>query len=278
MDKRAPDNRSIGVFDSGMGGLTAVRRLHALMPKENIIYFGDTSRVPYGTRGRDTIVKYARQDVAFLRQFDLKAIVIACNTVSSVALDLLTEENNIPIIGTVEPACRRAMTMTQNGRVGVIGTAATMRSGAYEKYLHKKDGTLRLYTQACPLFVPLVENGRVHRGDIVIETVAAEYLAPLKEAGVDTLHPRLHALSAARGGHFRLYGSGRDAHRLGRGGRQPRLDPVQPERRPGRHAVLCFGRPGRIRPPCRTVPAGGRRDQRRTRRYFQVLIQEHLTA
>ena len=187
MDKRAPDNRSIGVFDSGMGGLTAVRRLHALMPKENIIYFGDTSRVPYGTRGRDTIVKYARQDVAFLRQFDLKAIVIACNTVSSVALDLLTEENNIPIIGTVEPACRRAMTMTQNGRVGVIGTAATMRSGAYEKYLHKKDGTLRLYTQACPLFVPLVENGRVHRGDIVIETVAAEYLAPLKEAGVDTL-------------------------------------------------------------------------------------------
>ena len=112
MDKRAPDNRSIGVFDSGMGGLTAVRRLHALMPKENIIYFGDTSRVPYGTRGRDTIVKYARQDVAFLRQFDLKAIVIACNTVSSVALDLLAEENNIPIIGTVEPACRRAMTMT----------------------------------------------------------------------------------------------------------------------------------------------------------------------
>lgn len=187
MDNRTPDNRSIGVFDSGMGGLTAVRRLHALMPKENIIYFGDTSRVPYGTRGRDTIVKYARQDVAFLRQFDLKAIVIACNTVSSVALDLLAEENNIPIIGTVEPACRRAMTMTKNGRVGVIGTAATMRSGAYEKYLHKKDGTLRLFTQACPLFVPLVENGRVHRGDIVIETVAAEYLAPLKEAGVDTL-------------------------------------------------------------------------------------------
>lgn len=187
MDNRTPDNRSIGVFDSGMGGLTAVRRLHALMPKENIIYFGDTSRVPYGTRGRDTIIKYARQDVAFLRQFDLKAIIIACNTVSSVALDLLAEENNIPIIGTVEPACRRAMTMTKNGRVGVIGTAATMRSGAYEKYLHKKDGTLRLFTQACPLFVPLVENGRVHRGDVVIETIVKEYLTPLKDAGVDTL-------------------------------------------------------------------------------------------
>mgnify|MGYP000335060494 FL=1 len=132
------DKRAIGVFDSGLGGLTAVRRLHALMPQENIIYFGDTGRVPYGTRGRDIITKYARQDVAFLRQFDLKSIIIACNTVSAIALDLLSEENDIPIIGTVEPACRRAMTMTQTGRVGVIGTAATIRSGAYEKYLHKK--------------------------------------------------------------------------------------------------------------------------------------------
>ena len=181
------DNRAIGVFDSGLGGLTAVRRLHALMPQENIIYFGDTGRVPYGTKGRDIVTRYARQDVAFLRQFDLKAIVIACNTVSSVALDLLAAENDIPIIGTVEPACRRAMTMTQTGRVGVIATAATVRSGAYEKYLHKKDGTLDLFTQACPLFVPLVENGRIHRGDIVIETVVKEYLTPLKEANVDTL-------------------------------------------------------------------------------------------
>lgn len=181
------DNRAIGVFDSGLGGLTAVRRLHALMPDEDIIYFGDTGRVPYGTRGRDTIIKYARQDVAFLRQFDLKAIIIACNTVSSVALDLLGQENDIPIIGTVEPACRRAMTMTQNGKVGVIGTAATVRSGAYERYLHHADGSLTLYTQPCPLFVPLVENGRVQRGDVVIETVVAEYLAPLKDAGVDTL-------------------------------------------------------------------------------------------
>ena len=181
------DKRAIGVFDSGLGGLTAVRRLHALMPQENIIYFGDTGRVPYGTRGRDIITKYARQDVAFLRQYDLKSIIIACNTVSAIALDLLSEENDIPIIGTVEPACRRAMTMTQTGRVGVIGTAATIRSGAYEKYLHKKDGSLDLFTQACPLFVPLVENGRVHRGDVVIETVVKEYLTPLKDAGVDTL-------------------------------------------------------------------------------------------
>ena len=181
------DNRAIGVFDSGLGGLTAVRRLHALMPQENIIYFGDTGRVPYGTRGRDTSIKYARQDVAFLRRFDLKAIIIACNTVSAVALELLEQENDIPIIGTVEPACRRALTMTQNGKVGVIGTAATVRSGAYERYLHQADGSLQLYAEACPLFVPLVENGRVNRGDVVIETVVAEYLSPLKTAGVDTL-------------------------------------------------------------------------------------------
>ena len=181
------DKRAIGVFDSGLGGLTAVRRLHALMPQENIIYFGDTGRVPYGTRGRDIITKYARQDVAFLRQYDLKSIIIACNTVSAIALDLLSEENDIPINGPDGPAGRCAMTMTLTDRDCVICTAATIRSGAYEKYLHKKDGTLDLFTQACPLFVPLVENGRVHRGDVVIETVVKEYLTPLKDAGVDTL-------------------------------------------------------------------------------------------
>ena len=131
------DNRPIGFFDSGLGGLTCIPNLFRQLPEERIIYFGDTGRVPYGTRRRDIITKYARQDVAFLRQFDLKSIIIACNTVSAIALDLLSKENDIPIIGTVEPACRRAMTMTKNGRVGVIGTAATMRSGAYEKYLHK---------------------------------------------------------------------------------------------------------------------------------------------
>ena len=181
------DNRAIGVFDSGLGGLTAVRRLQEIMPQERLIYFGDTGRVPYGTRGRDIIIKYARQDVAFLRQFDLKAIIVACNTVSSVALDLLGEENDIPIIGTVEPACRRALRETKNGRIGVIGTAATVRSGAYERRLTAERSPLALTVCACPLFVPLVENGRVSRGDVVIETVVREYLTPLREAGVDTL-------------------------------------------------------------------------------------------
>ena len=181
------DKRAIGVFDSGLGGLTAVRRLHALMPQENIIYFGDTGRVPYGTRGRDIITKYARQDVAFLRQYDLKSIIIACNTVSAIALDLLSEENDIPIIGTVEPACRRAMTMTQTGRVGVIGTAATIHSDSYRSALLRLNHKLQVFPQACPLFVSLVESGFVAPQDEVTRLVAERYLAPVRAAGVDTL-------------------------------------------------------------------------------------------
>mgnify|MGYP000757164626 CR=1 FL=1 len=185
------DKRAIGVFDSGLGGLTAVRRLHALMPQENIIYFGDTGRVPYGTRGRDIITKYARQDVAFLRQYDLKSIIIACNTVSAIALDLLSEENDIPIIGTVEPACRRAMTMTQTGRVGVIGTAATIRSRSYETVLRKLVPGVEITARPCPLFVPLVEAGYVDHSEEsrqqVTKLVIAQYLTEVREAGVDTL-------------------------------------------------------------------------------------------
>ncbi len=181
------DNRPIGVFDSGLGGLTAVRRLHEAMPAEDIIYFGDTGRVPYGTRSPETIIRYARQDVAFLRTFDLKAIVIACGTVSSVALDILSAESDIPVIGVVWPACAEALRVTRSGRVGVIGTAGTIRSGAYERMLLAARPELHVFAQACPLFVSLVENGRVERGDIVIETVAREYLSPLKAEGIDTL-------------------------------------------------------------------------------------------
>ncbi len=181
------DNRAIGVFDSGLGGLTAVRRLHETMPEEDIIYFGDTGRVPYGTRGRDTIIKYTRQDIRFLLQYDLKAVVIACNTASATALDIVRSEFAVPIFGTVEPAVRKAVATTRNGRIGVIGTSATARSGVYERFLHQADSSLCVKTVPCPLFVPLVENGRIARGDVVIETVAREYLQPVQDAGVDTL-------------------------------------------------------------------------------------------
>ena len=181
------DGRPIGVFDSGLGGLTTVRELCRLLPGEDIIYFGDTGRVPYGSRSRETIVRYARQDVAFLRTFDLKLIVIACGTVSTTALEVLAQENPIPVLGVVAPAAAAAARATQNDRVGLIGTQASIRSGAYEALIHREDPAAQVFSQPCPLFVPLVENGRFKPGDVVIETVAAEYLAPLKAAGVDTL-------------------------------------------------------------------------------------------
>ena len=181
------DMRPIGVFDSGLGGLTAVRSLREILRSENLVYFGDTARVPYGGRARETLLKYARQDVRFLRTFDLKAILIACGTVSTTSLEALQAENPLPIVGVVEPTCRRALLVTKRKKVGIIATLASIRSGAYEAVLRRLDPSVEVYGKACPLVVPLVENGRVDRGDVVIETVAREYLEPLLAAGIDTL-------------------------------------------------------------------------------------------
>ena len=171
------DQRPIGVFDSGSGGLTAVREIRSILPFENIIYFGDTSRVPYGGRSAEILLRYARQDVHFLRSFDVKALLVACGTVSTNALPVLAAENDIPVLGVA----------TRNKRVGLIATAASVRSGAYERCLAALDGAIQVYVKACPLFVPLVENGRFRPGDPVIETVAREYLEPLRATGIDTL-------------------------------------------------------------------------------------------
>lgn len=181
------DTRPIGVFDSGLGGLTALRELARLMPQEDLVYFGDTGRVPYGSRSRETIIKYAQQDVAFLSTFEPKAIVIACGTVSTTALDTLRGQYAVPLYGVVEPAARAAAQRTRNGKVGLIGTQATIRSGAYERALDALRPGTQVTARACPLFVPLVENGRFRPGDIVVETVAAEYLEEVKAQGVDTL-------------------------------------------------------------------------------------------
>ena len=181
------DTRPVGVFDTGLGGLTAVRVLRRILPEENLIYFGDTARVPYGGRSRETILRYARQDMRFLRSFDLKAVLIACGTVSTTSLDMLQEENDLPIVGVVEPTCRRCLAVTKNRRVGMIATLASVRSGAYEAALKRLDPGVEVFCQPCPLFVPLVENGRFRPGDVVIETVAREYLAPLLEWGADAL-------------------------------------------------------------------------------------------
>lgn len=180
------NNKPIGIFDSGLGGLTAAGRLASLLPAEDILYLGDTGRVPYGGKGRETIIKYAKQDIEFLLKMDIKAIVVACGTVSTTALDEIAGDYSVPIYGVVEPTVARAARTTKNKKIGIIGTEASIKSGAYERMLKKCPG-VELMSRACPLFVPLVENGRVSPGDIVIETVTAEYLAPMKDAGVDTL-------------------------------------------------------------------------------------------
>ena len=172
------DDRPIGVFDSGLGGLTAVAEIRSILPSENIIYFGDTSRVPYGGRSPEILLKYARQDVKFLRSFDIKAVVVACGTVSTTALPQLKAESDLPILGVVEPACRRAVKLTRSKKVGLIATSASVRSGEYERTIARIDPTVEVMGAACPLFVPLVENGRFSVGDKVVEQIAEEYLAP----------------------------------------------------------------------------------------------------
>lgn len=217
------DNRPIGVFDSGLGGLTSVRELLARMPGEDIIYFGDTGRVPYGGRSREIITRYARQDVAFLHTFDLKTVVIACGTVSSTAIDVLKAEQDIPMFGVVEPTARRAVQLTRNGKIGLIATQATISTGAYERVIRALAPQTEIYAAACPLFVPLVENGRTQPGDVVIETVARDYLTPLKEAGVDVLvlgcthYPLIReVIGAFMGPQVQLVDSGAEAaHEVG---------------------------------------------------------------
>lgn len=180
-------NKPIGVFDSGLGGLTAVAELMRLLPNEEIVYFGDTARVPYGTRSKETILRYAHEDIELLRAFDVKAVLMACGTASSVTLPQIGEEYDIPIIGVVEPASRAAARATKNNKIGIIGTSATVKSRAYEREILKNLPCAEMYTVACPLFVPLVENGRTDEGDIVLCTMVEEYLTPLRAEGVDTL-------------------------------------------------------------------------------------------
>ena len=214
------DNRPIGVFDSGLGGLTAVRQLMGQLPGEDIIFFGDTSRVPYGSRSRETILKYARQDINFLMQFDIKAIVIACNTADTVAGAYVQREYDLPICGALRPAATRAAQETRNHRIGVIGTKATVRARGYEAIIRELSPRTQVKSVACPLLVPFVENHRYQPGDQALELVVAEYLRPLREWGCDTLvlgcthYPLLwDVISNYMGPEVRLVNSGREAAR-----------------------------------------------------------------
>jgi glutamate racemase len=178
-------DRPIGVFDSGVGGLTVVRELIEILPGEDIVYFGDTARVPYGTKSAETVVKFAREDLAFLKSRDVKLIVIACNTASSVALPLLADEEDIPVIGVLLPGSRGAAAATLNGRIAVIGTTATVNSGAYEKALGEISDRFEIMSSPCPLFVSLAEEGWVD--DEISLMIARRYLEPLTGFGADTL-------------------------------------------------------------------------------------------
>ena len=178
-------DRPIGVFDSGVGGLTVVRELIDLLPGEDIVYFGDTARVPYGTKSADTVVKFAREDLGFLKSRDVKLIVVACNTASSIALPQLADEEEIPVVGVLLPGARGAAAATRNRRIAVIGTTATVNSGAYEKALRDICDGLEIISHPCPLFVSLAEEGWVD--DEVAVMIARRYLEPLTEFGADTL-------------------------------------------------------------------------------------------
>ena len=175
----------IGVFDSGMGGLTVVRELMSQLPHESIIYFGDTARVPYGPKSPDTVLRYSREITSYLRGEGIKALVIACNTATAHALPALREEFDLPIVGVIEPGARAAAAATRTKRVGVIGTAGTIKSGAYEKEIMKLLPDAEVTARACGLFVPLVEEGWVDSEPT--RAIARNYLAPLVAADVDTL-------------------------------------------------------------------------------------------
>ncbi len=179
------DNRPIGIFDSGLGGLTCVRKVMEIMPGEDIIYFGDTGRVPYGSRSPETILKYTEQDVRFLKTFDIKYIIIACGTASSASLPHIQDEFRTEIAGVIESACAAASAVTQNGKIGVIGTQGSINSGKYLQTLKRENSGFEVFSKACPMFVPLVENGYIDSD--ATRLIAKEYLMPLKEAGVDTL-------------------------------------------------------------------------------------------
>jgi glutamate racemase len=179
------NDNPIGVFDSGLGGLTVVKELMRQLPEEEIVYFGDTARVPYGTKSKEAIIRFSIENTKVLLRHKVKMVVVACNSSTSYALKILRNQFHLPIIGVIKPGVRKALTTTRNGRVGVIATNATINSEAYEKEIHRQNSKIHVKGQACPLFVPLVEEGWFEKP--VTFDVAKEYMSSLKKFGVDTL-------------------------------------------------------------------------------------------
>jgi glutamate racemase len=199
------NDRPIGVFDSGIGGLTVMHALMTRLPQESLVYFGDTARVPYGPKSPATVSRFAFENVDLLAACDVKAVVVACNTATAHALGALRERFDLPIVGVIGPGARAAERTTASRRVGVIGTSGTVGSGAYQKALHGINGDLVVVARACPLFVPLAEEGMTDHP--AARLIATDYLAPFREDGIDTLilgcthYPLLKAVIAAETAH-----------------------------------------------------------------------------
>jgi glutamate racemase len=179
------NSSAIGVFDSGIGGLTVLQKIVETLPKENTVYLGDTARAPYGTKSVETVLRYSLENTQFLVEKGVKAVVVACNTSTAIALTHLRDHLSIPVVGVIEPGVRRALKITENRKVGVIGTEATIQSGAYTSALKQADPAIEVYSRACPLFVPLVEEGWTDNA--VVEMTVKAYLESLKQSGIDTL-------------------------------------------------------------------------------------------
>ena len=177
--------RPIGVFDSGIGGLSVVKELRKLLPGEDIVYFGDTARLPYGTKSKETVVRFSCEIVRFLMRFRIKLGVVACHTASSYSLPTLRRHFSIPILGVVQPGARQALALTRTRRIGVLGTRATVQSCSYEKEMKRLDPQVKVTSQSCPLFVPLVEEG--HFNGEITHRIAENYLDPMARSGVDTV-------------------------------------------------------------------------------------------
>lgn len=178
-------NKPIGVFDSGVGGLTVLAEIIRHLPGENVVYFGDVGRTPYGPRSKDIIIQFTRQDIAFLMEQDVKFIVCACNTASSVALDVVRQEYAVQMLGVIEPGARASVEATRNGKIGIIGTQATIASDAYPKAIRELDRKVKVFSLACPLFVPLAEEG--YQDKPAAALIADDYLKILRDNGIDTL-------------------------------------------------------------------------------------------
>ncbi|PLX96766.1 MAG: glutamate racemase [Desulfuromonas sp.] len=178
-------SHAIGIFDSGVGGLTVYKELARLLPNQNFVYLGDTGRVPYGTKSPATVRRYAREAANFLSRHGVKMLVVACNTASAVALEELRQQFALPVIGVIEPGAERAVTLSKNSRIGVIGTEGTIKSGAYSAAIHRLNPDAAVFSTPCPLFVPLAEEGWAHHR--IAHLAAEEYLAPLLAENIDTL-------------------------------------------------------------------------------------------